>query len=189
MDYYAHPTSVIDPGARIGAGCKVWHFCHLMSGCELGENCSLGQNVFIAQGVRLGSGCKVQNNVSLYSGVSLGEDVFVGPSAVFTNVRNPRSGIDRRGEYTPTRVERGVTIGANATIVCGVTLHEYAFIGAGAVVTADVDAFSLVVGNPARRMGYMSAAGYRLEFDPAGRAVCPGGSGSYLLHDRGVSRG
>ena len=188
MDYFAHPTAVIDPGARIGAGSKIWHFCHLMPGCELGADCNLGQNVFVAEGVRLGSGCKVQNNVSLYSGVSLGPDVFVGPSAVFTNVRNPRAGVDRRGQYAETRVERGVTIGANATIVCGVTLQEYAFIGAGAVVTDNVDPFSLVVGNPARRIGYMSAAGHRLEFDASGEARCPEGSGTYVLSGGRVSR-
>ncbi len=187
MDYYAHPTAVIDSGARIGSGCSIWHFCHLMPGCELGPDCKLGQNVFVASGVRLGSGCKVQNNVSLYGGVTLGEGVFVGPSVVFTNVRNPRAGIDRRGEYAETRVERGVSIGANATIVCGVTLHAHAFIGAGAVVIRDVAPHALVVGNPARQIGYVSRAGHRLTFDPAGRAACPEFGEWYVLLDGTVS--
>ncbi|WP_420461037.1 acyltransferase [Neolewinella sp.] len=180
MDYYVHPTAVVDEGARIGAGSKVWHFCHLMPDCELGEDCSLGQNVFVAGGVRLGRGCRVQNNVSLYAGLEVGEGVFIGPSAVFTNVRNPRAGVDRRGQYATTVVERGVTIGANATIVCGVRLHEYAFVGAGAVVTKDVPAYALVVGTPARRVGWMSRAGNRLVFDGAGYAGC-NDSGEYQL--------
>ena len=182
MDYYVHPTAVVDAGARIGAGSKVWHFCHLMPDCELGADCSLGQNVFVAGGVRLGSGCKVQNNVSLYAGLEVGEEVFIGPSAVFTNVRNPRAGVDRRGAYVRTVVERGVTIGANATIVCGVRLREYAFVGAGAVVTKDVPAYALVVGTPARRVGWMSRAGNRLVFDGGGYAGC-NESGDYQLVD------
>ncbi|CAH0999660.1 UDP-2-acetamido-3-amino-2, 3-dideoxy-D-glucuronate N-acetyltransferase [Neolewinella maritima] len=184
MDYYVHPTAVVDEGAQIGRGTKVWHFCHLMA-CELGADCSLGQNVFVASGVRVGRGTKVQNNVSLYAGLDVGEEVFIGPSAVFTNVRNPRAGINRRGAYTTTIVGRGVTIGANATIVCGITLHAYAFVGAGAVVTRDVPAYALVVGTPARQQGWMSRAGHRLEFDAAGVAVCPE-SGTYRLEDGAV---
>jgi UDP-2-acetamido-3-amino-2,3-dideoxy-glucuronate N-acetyltransferase len=180
MDYYAHPTAVIDEGARIGSGCTIWHFCHLMPDCELGESCKLGQNVFVAGGVRLGRACKVQNNVSLYAGLEVGDEVFIGPSAVFTNVRNPRAAIDRRGAYASTICKTGVTVGANATIVCGVTLHEYAFVGAGAVVTHDVPAYHLVVGTPARTVGYVSRAGHRLCFDAAGRAVCSE-SGVYRL--------
>ena len=180
MDYYAHPTAVIDQGARIGAGSKIWHFCHLMPECVLGQDCKLGQNVFIANGVRLGDRCKVQNNVSLYTGVTLAEEVFVGPSAVFTNVNNPRAAINRQNEYAGTQVEKGVTIGANATIVCGVRLGAYAFVGAGAVVTRDVAPYALVMGTPARRVGWMSAAGHRLEFDDRGLAECPE-SGRYRL--------
>ena len=177
---------MVDEGAVIGAGSKIWHFCHLMPGCELGADCNLGQNVFVATGVRLGSGCKVQNNVSLYAGLVIGSGVFIGPSAVFTNVRNPRAGTDRRGQYARTTVKDGVTIGANATIVCGITLREYAFVGAGAVVTKDVAAYSLVVGTPARHVGYMSRAGYRLHFDESGLAECPQ-SGRYVLRGGVVS--
>ncbi|THH34959.1 acyltransferase [Neolewinella litorea] len=182
MDYYVHPTAVVDAGARIGTGCRIWHFSHLMPECEIGPDCNLGQNVFVAQGVRLGSGCKVQNNVSLYSGLRIGSNVFIGPSAVFTNVRNPRAAVNRRGEYATTVVEDGVTIGSNATILCGLTLSEYAFVGAGAVVTHDVPPYALVVGTPARQIGWMSAAGNRLQFDVRGRAVCPD-SGTYSLAD------
>ncbi|WP_116126909.1 acyltransferase [Lewinella sp. IMCC34183] len=184
---FVHPTAVVDPGARLGAGSKVWHFCHLMADCEVGPGCSLGQNVFVAGGVRLGKGCKVQNNVSLFTGVELGDDVFVGPSAVFTNVKNPRASVNRRGEYLPTRVGNGATIGANATVVCGVTLHAFAFVGAGAVVTRDVPAYALVTGNPARQTGWRSEAGHALSFDPAGRARCPE-TGPYLLEDGVVRR-
>ncbi len=183
MSYYAHETAVIDAGASVGTGAKVWHFCHLMPGCEIGENCSLGQNVFVAAEVVLGRNCKVQNNVSLYSGVSCGDDVFIGPSAVFTNVINPRSAVNRKSEYLPTRLDDGVTIGANAVIVCGTHLAHHAFVGAGSVVTKDVPAYALVVGNPARQIGWMSAAGGRLSFDEAGKAVCPETSENYLLSD------
>jgi UDP-2-acetamido-3-amino-2,3-dideoxy-glucuronate N-acetyltransferase len=181
MSYYVHETAIIDPGASIGANSKIWHFCHLMPGCELGEDCSLGQNVFVAQGVTLGRNCKVQNNVSLYSGVSCGDDVFIGPSAVFTNVINPRSAVNRKSEYLPTRIDDGVTIGANAVIVCGTHLARHAFVGAGSVVTKDVPAYALVVGNPARQIGWMSAAGGRLHFDIEGRATCPENGDIYLL--------
>ncbi|MBC6993942.1 acyltransferase [Neolewinella lacunae] len=168
-----HPSAIVDSGARIGNNTRVWHFCHLMAGCEIGENCSLGQNVFVATGVRLGNNCKVQNNVSLYEGVTCGDDVFIGPSAVFTNVLNPRAAVNRRDEYRPTLLEDGVTIGANAVIVCGVRLAHHAFVGAGSVVTKDVAPFALVVGNPARQIGWMSVAGGRLHFNEAGRAICP----------------
>lgn len=189
MSPFIHPTAVVDEGARLGAGTKVWHFCHLMPDCEIGEACSLGQNVFVASGVRLGRNCKVQNNVSLYAGVTCGDDVFIGPSAVFTNVINPRSAVNRRGEYLPTVLKNGVTIGANAVIVCGTTLHEYAFVGAGSVVTKDVPAYGLVVGSPARQVGWMSAAGGRLTFDEAGEAVCPESGERYLLREGVVQVG
>jgi UDP-2-acetamido-3-amino-2,3-dideoxy-glucuronate N-acetyltransferase len=183
--FYAHPTAVLDEGCRVGAGSRIWHFCHLAAGAVLGENCSLGQNVFVADGVTLGHNVKVQNNVSLYSGVVCEDDVFLGPSVVFTNVRNPRSAVPRRGagHYQPTYLERGVSIGANATIVCGVRLGRYAFVGAGSVVTKDVPAYALVYGNPARPHGWLSAHGHRLQFDAAGRATCPEGGDTYQLSD------
>jgi len=170
---YVHPSAVVDPGAEIGAGTKIWHFCHIMPGAQIGERCSLGQNVFVADGVRIGSGVKIQNNVSLYTGVEIGDEVFLGPSCVFTNVINPRSAVVRRGEYSPTVLERGVSIGANATIVCGSVLREWCFVGAGAVVKGEVGAYELVVGVPARRVGWMSRFGHRLEFDELGWARCP----------------
>lgn len=187
MAYYVHPSAVVDPGARIGGGTKVWHFSHLMAGCEVGPDCNLGQNVFVADGVVIGRGCKIQNNVSLYSGVTLADEVFVGPSAVFTNVVNPRAAVNRRADYRPTSVGRGVTIGANATVVCGTRLGAYAFVGAGAVVAGDVPAYALVVGVPAKRIGWMSQSGHRLQFDAAGRAQCPE-SGAYRLADGEVHR-
>ena len=182
-DFYAHPTAILDEGCRVGAGSRIWHFCHLSAGCELGEGCSLGQNVFVAGTVRLGRNVKVQNNVSLYDGVLCADDVFIGPSAVFTNVKNPRSAVPRRGDdhYLATVLERGVSIGANVTVVCGVRLGEYAFIGAGAVVTKDVPAYALLVGNPARQTGWMSAFGHRLHFDVQGRAACPESGKQYEL--------
>jgi UDP-2-acetamido-3-amino-2,3-dideoxy-glucuronate N-acetyltransferase len=181
--FYAHPTAVLDEGCRVGAGSRIWHFCHLAAGAVLGENCSLGQNVFVADGVMLGHNVKVQNNVSLYSGVVCEDDVFLGPSVVFTNVRNPRSAVPRRGagHYQPTYLERGVSIGANATIVCGVRLGRYAFVGAGSVVTKDVPAYALVYGNPARQHGWLSAYGHRLRFDAAGRATCSESGEDYQL--------
>lgn len=183
IDFYAHPTAVLDAGCRVGAGSRIWHFCHLAAGCVLGEGCSLGQNVFVADEVRLGRNVKVQNNVSLYSGVVCEDDVFLGPSVVFTNVKNPRSAVPRRGaaHYQPTYLEQGVSIGANATLVCGVRLGRYAFVGAGSVVTHDVPAYALVYGAPARQQGWMSAAGHRLAFDVAGRATCPEGGEAYQL--------
>jgi UDP-2-acetamido-3-amino-2,3-dideoxy-glucuronate N-acetyltransferase len=181
--FYAHPTAVLDEGCRVGAGSRIWHFCHLAAGAVLGENCSLGQNVFVADGVTLGCNVKVQNNVSLYSGVVCEDDVFLGPSVVFTNVRNPRSAVPRRGadHYQPTYLERGVSIGANATVVCGVRLGRYAFVGAGSVVTKNVPAFGLVYGNPARQHGWLSAHGHRLQFDGAGRATCSESGEIYQL--------
>ncbi len=188
MQYFSHETAIIDEGCTIGAGTKIWHFSHLMPNCTLGENCNLGQNVFIASGVELGNNVKVQNNVSIYTGVVCEDDVFLGPSMVFTNVINPRSAVNRRGEYLQTRVGKGATIGANATIVCGHDIGEYAFIGAGAVVTKDVPPYALVVGNPARQIGWMSTYGHRLEFDENGKAVCPESGEQYMLHDGTVTR-
>ncbi len=178
MNYFAHETAVVDPGAQIAEGTKIWHFCHLMPGCCIGKNCSLGQNVMVAPDVVLGDNCKVQNNVSLYTGVVCEDDVFLGPSCVFTNVLNPRSHVSRKDEYRKTLVRRGATIGANATIVCGVEIGEYAFVGAGAVVTRDVPAFALVTGNPARQRGWMSRAGFKLIFNELGEATCPGDGSS-----------
>src|SRR5437762_2517380 len=170
-DYFAHESSYIDGGAVIGRGTKIWHFCHVMPGAVIGEGCNLGQNVVVMGGARLGNNVKVQNNVSIYEGVTLEEDVFCGPSCVFTNVTNPRSHVSRKSEYRPTRVRRGSTIGANATIVCGITLGEYSFIGAGAVVTSDVPSFALMVGVPARRVGWMCQCGERLSV-ASGQTAC-----------------
>lgn len=186
--FYHHPTAIIDPGAQIGADTKIWHFCHVMSGAIIGEQCSLGQNVFVAEGVVLGKNCKVQNNVSLYSGVICADDVFLGPSMVFTNVHNPRSAVNRKGEYRQTWVERGVTIGANATILCGIRIGAYAFIGAGAVVLKDVPAYSLLVGNPAKAIGWMSEYGERLYFDEQNLATCSGSGERYRLEEGQVKK-
>jgi UDP-2-acetamido-3-amino-2,3-dideoxy-glucuronate N-acetyltransferase len=181
MDFYHHESAIIDAGAQIGAGTKIWHFCHIMPKAIIGQRCSLGQNVFVADDVRLGNNVKVQNNVSIYTGVVCEDDVFLGPSMVFTNVVNPRSAIVRRGEYAPTLVQRGASIGANATIVCGVTIGAYAFIGAGAVITKDVPPYALMVGVPARQLGWMSEAGHRLEFDAQLLASCPETQQQYQL--------
>lgn len=188
MSYSAHPTAVIDEGCSIGAGTRIWHFSHLMPGCAIGENCNIGQNVVVSPGVKLGRNVKVQNNVSLYTGVECGDDVFLGPSCVFTNVTNPRSAVNRRDQYATTHVGKGASIGANATIVCGHNIGEYAFIGAGAVVTKTVPAFALVVGNPARQTGWMSEYGHKLEFDDQGEASCPESGQRYLLNNNLVSR-
>ncbi|MCD6331963.1 MAG: N-acetyltransferase [Bacteroidales bacterium] len=180
-DTFIHPTAVIDEGAKIGKGTRIWHFSHLMSGCRTGENCNIGQNVMVAPGVVLGKNVKVQNNVSIYTGVTCEDDVFLGPSMVFTNVINPRSQVNRRGTYIQTIVKKGATIGANATIICGITLGEYCFIGAGAVVTKDVPPYALVTGNPARQTGWMSSYGHRLNFDVHGQATCPESGEKYQL--------
>ena len=187
-NYFAHETAVIDAGAQIGAGSKIWHFSHVMSGAVLGEGCKLGQNVFIASGVALGRNVKVQNNVSIYEGVTCEDDVFLGPSMVFTNVINPRSAVVRHGQYQRTRVGKGASIGANATIVCGNDIGPYAFIGAGAVVTKGVPPYALVAGNPARQIGWMSEYGHRLHFDENGQAVCPESKEAYVLKEGAVRK-
>ena len=184
---FIHETAVIDAGAQIGENSKVWHFCHLMGGAVIGKNCSLGQNVFVASSVVLGDGCKVQNNVSLYEGIICEEEVFLGPSCVFTNVKNPRSSVNRRAEYLRTHVGRGATIGANATIVCGLSLGAYCFVGAGAVVTRNIPEFALVVGSPARQIGWMSRRGERLNFNDEGMAECPISGDRYKLKEGIVS--
>lgn len=188
MDYFAHETAIVDEGCHIGKGTKIWHFSHIMSNCTLGENCNIGQNVVVSPEVILGKNVKVQNNVSIYSGVICEDDVFLGPSMVFTNVINPRSAVNRRGEYSKTTVKRGASIGANATIVCGHDIGEFAFIGAGAVVTKTVPAYALVVGNPARQMGWMSEYGHRLEFDADGIAVCKESGEKYKLSNQSVHK-
>ena len=180
-DFFAHETAVIDDNCSIGKGTKIWHFSHIMSGCVIGENCNIGQNVVVSPQVVLGKNVKVQNNVSIYTGVICEDDVFLGPSMVFTNVINPRSNVNRRGQYTKTVVKRGASIGANATIVCGHDIGEFAFIGAGAVVTKEVLPYALVVGNPARQVGWMSEYGHRLHFDDNGIAVCPESGEKYKL--------
>ena len=187
-DFIADKTAVIDEGCIIGKGTKVWHFTHIMSGSELGENCNIGQNCVISPGVKLGKNVKIQNNVSIYTGVICEDDVFLGPSMVFTNINNPRSAIIRKGQYLKTLVKRGATIGANATIVCGHTIGEYAFIGAGAVVTKDVPPYALMVGNPARQTGWMSEYGHRLKFDNSGIATCPESKHEYRLEGKKVTR-
>lgn len=180
-DYYAHETAIIDDGCTIGKGVKIWHFSHVMERCQIGDNCNIGQNVVISPDVVLGKNVKVQNNVSIYTGVVCEDDVFLGPSMVFTNVINPRSAVNRRGSYLKTIVRKGASIGANATIVCGHDIGEYAFIGAGAVVTREVLPYALVVGNPARHIGWMSEYGHRLNFDGNGIAQCPESNEFYQL--------
>jgi len=187
-EYFAHQTAIIDEGCQIGQGTKIWHFSHLMTGCILGKNCNIGQNVVISPAVILGNNVKVQNNVSVYTGVTCDDDVFLGPSCVFTNVVNPRSEINRRGAYVHTHVGKGATIGANATIICGHDIGEYAFIGAGAVVTKKVPPYALFVGNPARQIGWMSEYGHRLNFDENGLAVCVESKQEYKLEGNSVRR-
>jgi UDP-2-acetamido-3-amino-2,3-dideoxy-glucuronate N-acetyltransferase len=188
MGYFAHESAFVDEGCTIGEGTKIWHFSHVMSNCMLGENCNIGQNVVISPEVVLGKNVKVQNNVSIYTGVVCEDDVFLGPSMVFTNVVNPRSGVNRRGQYTKTTVKKGASIGANATIVCGHDIGEYAFIGAGSVVTKHVPDYALVVGNPARQIGWMSEYGHRLNFDENGIAICPESDEKYKLEENKVRK-
>lgn len=188
MSYFSHDTAVIDEGCQIGEGTKIWHFSHVMPNCIIGEGCNIGQNVVVSPGVILGKNVKVQNNVSIYTGVICEDDVFLGPSMVFTNVINPRSAINRRGEYAKTTVKKGVSIGANATIVCGNDIGEYAFIGAGAVVTKTVLAYALLVGNPAKQIGWVGEYGHRLEFNSDGIAICPESKEEYKLENNIVSK-
>jgi len=188
QDYFAHPTAVIDEGCKIGKGTKIWHFSHIMTGAEIGENCNIGQNVVVSPGVKLGRNIKVQNNVSIYTGVTCDDDVFLGPSMVFTNITNPRSQVIRKDSYVTTIVEKGASIGANATIVCGNIIGRYAFIGAGAVVTKDIKPYALVVGNPARQTGWMSEYGHKLKFDMKGFAVCPESKERYRLKNDIVTK-
>lgn len=185
VSYTAHPTAVIDEGCEIGEGTKIWHFSHIMSNCKIGKNCNLGQNVVVSPEVVLGMNVKVQNNVSIYTGVTCEDDVFLGPSVVFTNVTNPRSAVNRRGQYAKTLVKKGASIGANATIVCGNNIGRYAFIGAGAVVTKEVPDYALVIGNPARQAGWMSEYGHKLKFDASGIAICEESKEKYKL-EKGI---
>ncbi len=188
MSFFAHPTAVIDDNCSIGADTKIWHFSHIMSGSVMGSNCNIGQNVVISPGVVLGNNVKVQNNVSIYTGVTCGDDVFLGPSCVFTNITNPRSAVVRRDKYETTHVGKGATIGANATVVCGNNIGEYAFIGAGAVITKDVPPYALVMGNPARQTGWMSEYGHKLTFDNNRQATCPESGQQYQLESGKVIR-
>ncbi|KAB5488847.1 N-acetyltransferase [Flagellimonas hadalis] len=186
--FFSHESAIVDDGCTIGKGTKIWHFSHIMSGCEIGESCNIGQNVVVSPDVVLGKNVKVQNNVSIYTGVICEDDVFLGPSMVFTNVINPRSAINRRGEYMRTVVKKGATIGANATIVCGNDIGEYALIGAGAVITKEVAPYALVVGNPAKQMGWVSEYGHRLHFDKNGEAICPESREKYILKNNEVKK-
>ena len=188
MSYKAHPTAVIDEGCTIATGTQIWHFSHIMPNCTIGENCNIGQNVVISPEVVLGRNVKVQNNVSIYTGVTCDDDVFLGPSMVFTNVINPRSAINRKSEYAKTHVGKGASIGANATIVCGYDIGSYAFIGAGAVVTKNVADFALLVGNPAKQIGWVGEYGHRLNFDESGFATCKESKQEYKLADQKVTR-
>lgn len=185
---FIHSSAIVDDGAVIGNGSQIWHFCHIMPKAVIGSNCKLGQNVFIDNNVRLGNGVKIQNNVSVYNGVEIEDDVFVGPSVVFTNVINPRSFIERKNEFKPTLVRRGASIGANVTIVCGVSIGECAMIGAGAVVTKDVAAYALTVGNPARQTGWVSEAGHKLLLNEDHRAVCPQTGANYFFDGNSLNK-
>ena len=187
-EFFVHETAVIDEGSKIGKGSKIWHFSHIMTGAEIGENCNIGQNVVVSPGVKLGKNVKVQNNVSIYTGVICEDDVFLGPSMVFTNIINPRSAVIRKDQYVKTLVEKGASIGANSTIICGNKIGKYSFIGAGAVVTKDVKPYALVVGNPARQTGWMSEFGHKLSFDSSGIATCPESAERYRLENGIVSK-
>lgn len=187
-NFFAHESAVIDPGCSIGEGTKIWHFSHLMTGCKIGVKCNIGQNVVVSPDVVLGNNVKVQNNVSIYTGVVCEDDVFLGPSMVFTNITNPRSAVNRKDQYVKTLVKKGATIGANSTIVCGITLGEFCFIGAGAVVIRDVKPYSLIVGNPGKHIGWMSEYGHRLNFDDNGFALCPESNQEYQLINDNVSK-
>ena len=182
-EYFAHETAVIDDGCKIGKGTKIWHFSHIMKGSEIGEDCNIGQNVVISPSVKLGKNVKVQNNVSVYTGVICEDDVFLGPSMAFTNIVNPRSAIIRKDKYVATIVEKGASIGANSTIICGIRIGRYAFIGAGAVVTKEVKPYALVIGNPARQTGWMSEYGHKLIFDADGIALCPESGERYEIRE------
>jgi UDP-2-acetamido-3-amino-2,3-dideoxy-glucuronate N-acetyltransferase len=188
MEYYAHETAIIDDGCTIGKGTKIWHFSHIMSGSIIGEGCNIGQNVVISPSVILGKNVKIQNNVSVYTGVICEDDVFLGPSVVFTNVLNPRSHVDRKNEYAATLVRKGASIGANATIVCGNEIGEYALIGAGAVITKPVKPYALVVGNPASQIGWVSENGLKLQFNSTNIAICPETGQEYVLKENHVKR-
>ena len=187
-DYFKHESAYVDDGCVIGAGTKIWHFSHIMSNCVIGESCNIGQNVVVSPNVKLGRNVKIQNNVSVYTGVICEDDVFLGPSMVFTNVINPRSAVSRKDEYRPTILRRGASIGANATIVCGNEIGEYALIGAGSVITKPVPAYALVVGNPARQIGWVSQYGHRLNFNSNGIAICPETNQEYKLENNSVTR-
>ena len=186
-NYFAHPSAIIDPGCEIGEGTKIWHFCHIMPGCKIGENCILGQNVVVMPNVILGNNVKVQNNVSLYEGLICEDEVFLGPSCVFTNVKNPRSAITRKSVFSKTYVRMGATIGANSTIICGIEIGKYAFVGAGSVVTKNISDFALILGNPGRQVGWISKMGERLVFDPSGKATCSLSGRLYSLKDGVIS--
>ncbi len=186
--FFAHETAVVDPGCEIGEGTKIWHFSHVMSGSTIGSKCNIGQNVVISPEVILGNNVKVQNNVSIYTGVICEDDVFLGPSMVFTNITNPRSAVNRKDQYEKTLVKKGATIGANSTIVCGITLGDFCFVGAGAVVIRDVKHYALIVGNPGKQIGWMSEFGHRLNFDEQGYAICPESKEKYQLVDDHVKK-
>jgi UDP-2-acetamido-3-amino-2,3-dideoxy-glucuronate N-acetyltransferase len=187
-NFYNHPSAIVDEGCKIGSGTKIWHFSHIMAGCIVGEKCNIGQNVVVSPGVILGKNVKVQNNVSIYTGVICEDDVFLGPSMVFTNVSNPRSAVIRKDQYKETLVKKGASIGANATVVCGNAIGSYALIGAGAVITKPVPDYALVVGNPARQIGWVSEYGHKLIFDENGHAFCPETNQEYILLDQKISR-
>ena len=186
--YYIHDSVYIDEDVRIGQGTAIWHFSHVLKGAQIGENCILGQNIMIDRNVCIGNGVKIQNNVSVYTGVQIENDVFIGPSVVFTNVINPRAFIDRKQEFKNTMIKNGATVGANATIICGITIGEYAMIGAGTVVTQNVPNYALMVGNPAKQIGWMSEHGHRLEFDSTGKATCKESGQVYQLENNSVKR-